>query len=312
MTFARAVTNDENAFAFAVHTGIININNPPNCECGLQKRVFIRGNRERSLLEGLIWECPKVQNRPYCGRKLSVQSVSFFQGTKLPILKILELMISWFFEVPVTSAAGQLGVSKKTAIMWYQYCREVCFNVIAEQDICIGGPGLHVEIDESHLWSPKYHRGRPLAHGDIWVFGGICRESKEAFVTLVPDRSGPTLWPIIKQKIAQGTIIMTDSARVYQNLHLPNRGGFEHYMVNHSQEFVVPYDPNIHTNTIERHWGLLKKKIHGYTTDHTKIEYYLTEFLYRRQFLSASTDVERRRMGSKFRIFLQHVSQQFP
>src|SRR5207237_7144523 len=107
-----------------------------------------------------------------------------------------------------TSAAGQSGVSKECAIDWYNKCREVMFMAVENEDICIGGPGFHVEIDETHLWRRKYGRGRALAHQDLWVFGGICRETKEAFVMLVPDRSGATLWPIIRRKVYPGSIIM--------------------------------------------------------------------------------------------------------
>jgi hypothetical protein len=184
---------------------------------------------------------------------------TWFEGSKISILSSLELTLNWFFEVPVTAAAGQLGVSKECAIDWYSYCRQICFSVVSRQDICIGGPGLHVEIDESHLWTRKYHRGRQLANEQLWVFGGICRESKEAFVELVPDRSGATLWPIIKRRIAAGTVIMSDDARVYDNLHLPERGGFAHHQVNHTLFYVDPSDANLHSNTIERVWGLMKR-----------------------------------------------------
>jgi len=39
-------------------------------------------------------------------------------------------------------------------------------------DICVGGRGLHVEIDETHIFHRKYYRGRILAYEDVWVFGG--------------------------------------------------------------------------------------------------------------------------------------------
>ena len=68
---------------------------------------------------------------------------------------------------------------------------------ILEQDTeQIGGPGKHIEIDESKFGKRKYHRGKRV--DGVWVFGGIERESKRCFFEIVSDRSAETLIPIIK------------------------------------------------------------------------------------------------------------------
>ena len=41
----------------------------------------------------------------------------------------------------------------------------------------IGGTGTTVEIDESMFGKRKYHRGRILGVRQMWVLGGICRET---------------------------------------------------------------------------------------------------------------------------------------
>ncbi|ODM89446.1 putative transposase-like protein [Orchesella cincta] len=214
-------------------------------------------------------------------------------------------------ETPVTVAAGQLGVSKDAAIDWYSFCRQICYDTVSDLDICIGGPGLHVELDESHIFKRKYNRGRQLAFQHVWIFGAICRESKEAFVQVVADRTGATLWPIIRRKVYPGTVILTDSARVYNSLYEAERGGFEHYQVNHRRNFVHPDNPNVHTNTIERQWGLLKGMIKG-CMDEDRLEIYLGEFIYHRQFLMTNTNMEKRTLGKQFNVFLSHVRKAFP
>jgi hypothetical protein len=127
----------------------------------------------------------------------------------------------------------------------------------------------------------------------------------------VPDRSGATLWPIIMARIHPGTTILHDSARVYMRLDLPARGGFNHGAVNHSINFVNPADRNIHTNTIERRWGLVKGKIRGFVGDQN-LDMYLSEYLYREQYMKASTDREKRRQGPNMRTFLNDAARVFP
>jgi hypothetical protein len=39
--------------------------------------------------------------------------------------------------------------------------------------IRLGGEGRTVEIDETNLFTRKYHRGNVLASENIWVFGLI-------------------------------------------------------------------------------------------------------------------------------------------
>lgn len=184
MTWARLVKNNEDAFAFAVHTGLISLENAPECSCASLKIISRRVDRDEN--KDLQWVCCQTGVQR-CRSKISLTLNTWFDDTKISFLTALELTLYWFFQVPVSSAAGQCGVSKECAVDWYSYCRQICFIVVANQDICIGGPGLHVEIDESHLWKRKYQRGRILANQDIWIFGGVCRESKEAFMTLVPD-----------------------------------------------------------------------------------------------------------------------------
>ncbi|ODM94436.1 putative transposase-like protein [Orchesella cincta] len=311
LTYGRTVGSNTDAFSFAVHTGIINYTVPPNCRCGIAMRLGRRADRNQNSYQGLQWECGSYSNGRRCRHTSSITVGTFFDDVKLPWVKVLDLCIHWFFKTPVVSAAHQVGVSKGSAIDWYGFCREICYNIIDEMDICIGGQGFHVEIDETHLFQRKYNRGRQLAFSHVWVFGGICRETKEAFEQVVPDRSGRTLWPIIMRKIHPGSIILTDSARVYASLHEASRGGYEHYAVNHRRHFVDPANPNIHTNTVERQWGLLKGMVKGCMNEE-KVEMYLGEFIYRRQFFTTLNVVEARTLGKQFDTFLGHMKKLYP
>jgi len=71
-----------------------------------------------------------------------------------------------------------------------------------------------------------------------WIFGGICRETKDSFLIKVPDRKTGTLLLAIQNNIEQGTTIYSDCWSAY-NTELLKSSGFVHYTVNHSYKIVV-------------------------------------------------------------------------
>ena len=66
---------------------------------------------------------------------------------------------------------------------WNNFLREVFAAEIIANPIAIGGPNTTVEVARK-----KNHQGRNLPQQ--WVFGGICRGTRECFMYNVPDRSG--------------------------------------------------------------------------------------------------------------------------
>ena len=85
---------------------------------------------------------------------------------------------------------------------------------------------------------------------DNGYFGGICRETKEMFLVSVEKRDKSTLLPIIKQRIKQGTTIVSDGWAAYKTL---KSEGYSHQVVNHSQNIVDP-TTGAHTQNIENLW----------------------------------------------------------
>lgn len=204
---------------------------------------------------------------------------TIFEGSKLSVDTILQLMYWWARDLAVTKAAEEAGVEKKTAIEWFLRFREVCAVYLHETTRPIGGAGHIVEIDESKFGHRKYNRGR-LRDG-CWVFGGIDRTTKEAFVRIVHSRDAETLLPILQDNILPGTTVYSDEWAAYQAL---GDIGFEHLTVNHSIEFVND-ETGAHTQNIEALWNVAKlklKKLKGTTKE--LFPTYLIEFLWRRKY----------------------------
>ena len=116
------------------------------------------------------------------------------------------------------------------------------------------------------------------------MFGGIERSDNDFkfFVEIVPDRKEDTLLDVINRHIKPNTIIMSDEWRSYWNL---DEQGFLHETVNHSQNFVDPNNPLVHTQTIESRWSCIKRFLKRKGTNlKTHIEEYLLEYIYRKKF----------------------------
>ena len=131
----------------------------------------------------LSWRCP----RKGCQAVVSVREKSFFSKSRLSLSVILRTMFLWTRQTRVTEAAAETKISKRVAIDWYNFFRDVCIEYYVTHPIVIGGPGKVVEIDESKFGKRKYNRGRVV--DGHWVFGGIERGSKSAFMVVVPAPS---------------------------------------------------------------------------------------------------------------------------
>ena len=110
----------------------------------------------------------------------------------------------------------------------------------------IGGAGDIVEIDESCFGRRKYNRGRAVRQ--VWVLGGVSRNTKETFLVICKKRDKKTLHTLISRHVEKGTTIHTDQWRGYYGLE---NLGYKHFCVNHSKEFVNPNDRSVHTQRIE-------------------------------------------------------------
>ncbi len=85
------------------------------------------------------------------------------------------------------------------------------------------------------------------------IFGVVCRADKQARIWLVPDTKRRTLFPLIRSQVQAGCPIYTDRCWVYHSLP---KCGYVHESVDHNAgEYVRG---NVHTQTIDGFWGLLK------------------------------------------------------
>lgn len=234
-----------------------------------------------SCADNWTWRCPKRG----CQKRISLRRGTIFENSKLSISKALQLLYWWSRELPVVQAAHEVGVSPVTAVDWFLRFREICADHLIATSGPIGGAGHVVEIDESKFGKRKYNRGR-LVDG-AWVFGGVDRETNDAFLQIVEERSAESLLPIIQRNILPGTTVHSDEWAAY---HALGAYGYHHLTVNHSLHFVDP-GTGADTQRIESLWSAAKsklKRIRGTSRD--MLPTYLVEFLWRRKFGKAPFD----------------------
>jgi transposase-like protein len=121
-----------------------------------------------------------------------------------------------------------------------------------------------VEVDETFIGGKarNMHAGRRAQKihgrgpGDKAIAFGMVERGGEVRTATVDTRKRKDLAPIIKENIQAGSAIFSDELKSYETLE----GDFQHSVINHAVEYV---NGNVHTNTMENFWSLLKRGLHG-------------------------------------------------
>jgi hypothetical protein len=222
----------------------------------------------------------------------------------------------------VSDVIQHCPINIQTAIDWYSFCREVCKSALDMDNRVVGGRGQIVEIDETHITTSKYNRGRPSScqKRKIQIFGAFCRETKLTFVRVVNKCDKETIWPLILDHNAPGSIIHSDGAAIYRNLCTPEgrQYGFDfekHEAVIHKDGEYVRWDDvldeMITTNGIENFWRWLKPEIVSHSTEQV-IESYAMQYLFFKEKCPNQQNGKKMKVAEKFWIFMESVKELYP
>ncbi|XP_053667876.1 uncharacterized protein LOC128718240 [Anopheles marshallii] len=214
------------------------------------------------------------------GWECTVRTDSIFKNSHLPLSKLIEITFEWSRDAKRTDAALECSAGKSAISKWYAILRAVSAEYIETNQAPIGGDGMTVEIDESVVTKRKYNRGRFAEGNQVWLVGGICRETREVFLELVQQRDAGTLHGIIVQHVAPGTTLVTDGWRAYNGIE---QYGYVHVAVNHSENFVDPDDGFVHTQNIENLWRWVKPFLRSKGTNRGALIAYLREYQMKRR-----------------------------
>ena len=184
------------------------------------------------------------------------------------------LMASTRCGISAKQIQRETGVTYKTAWRMFRQIR----SLLSESDMQLEGEA--VEMDETYVGGRRRgRRGRPPA-GDrkqTCVVGMVERKGRVIAVA-ANDATHKTLHGIAKERILPKSTVFTDELSAYDGL---GSGDYQHRRINHSAGVYVLGD--IHTNTIEGFWSLVKRGIGGvyHQVSQKYLQTYLDEYSFR-------------------------------
>jgi len=134
-----------------------------------------------------------------------------------------------------------------------------------------------VEVDETYVGGKKHGKRGRGAEGKAKVIGAVQRNGK-VIAQVIPDVKRNTLVPFVNRKVDIKATLYTDEFPSYDTME---RIGYKHLRIaHHAKEYARG---NIHTNSIEGFWSLLKRGIGGvyHSVSKKYLQSYINEYGFR-------------------------------
>jgi len=248
----------------------------------LQQAIVFFANPEncRRFMTELHWPDGKVRC-PHCGsdnvdylpnarvfkcyekhprQKFSLKVGTIFEDSPIGLEKWLPamwLLVNCKNGISSWEVHRALGVTQKTA--WFMMHR----LRLALQ----GSEGLlsgTVEVDETFIGGKarNMHTAKRRAKvqgrgpGDKEIVFGMVERGGKVRTSHVETRGKKDLQPTIREHVEAGAAIFSDELLSYSGLD----ADYQHAVINHAIEYV---NGNVHTNTMENFWSLLKRGLGG-------------------------------------------------
>ena len=277
-------------------------------------RLFSTDEQCREILTKLRWpngvECPRCKNKSCsyikarkvfeCGEcfyQFSVLSGTIFNDSHLPLDKwftAVLLMVEARKGFSANQMKRTLGVSYKTA--WY-----LCHRIRAAMKEMEDKPMLDgtVEMDETYVGGKKIGQGVYAAKKAKEVVIGLRQRNGDLRFFHVENAKSRTLAKIIRENVSDDVEVMvTDEFSSYPDAMRSTGMHTKHKTIQHKGRVYVNGD--IHTNTVESAFSLLKRDIVGtwHRISAKHLASYLDEMTFR---------FNRRKSSSLFLDTLRHM-----
>lgn len=251
----------------------------PDCGGAEVYRLEVKG---KTLKSGRVVGPRSLYKCKACRRQFSVTKGTIFEDSKIPLrtwITVMYRMCSSKKGVSALQIQREFGLSYESA--WFM-CHRIRYAMQDKNPSLLSGT---VEADETFVGgrSRNMHKIRREAVmkgrgavGKTPVFGMVERGGSVR-TQVVPNAQGRTLRPLLLAGIdTKASRLMTDEWGAYYGIsrYLP------HGVIRHSSEYVRG---EIHTNTIESYWAILKRGLIGtfHNVDAGYLPMYCHEFEFR-------------------------------
>ncbi len=232
----------------------------------------------------------RVSGRPayacdHCGKMISPMAGTIFEKSSTSLrtwFYAMYLMGSTRCGISAKQIQRETGVTYKTAWRMFKQIR----SLLSEGDLQLEGPT--VEVDETYMGGVRKGRtGRPPGYDDKKTpVVAIVQRRGKVIAKAIPEVDSFALTGLIKKHVTPGSTVYTDEFSAYNKVrHLRSEEGiplqYRHRRIKHSSGVYVKGD--IHTNTVEGLWSLIKNGIRGvyHSVSPDYLQSYLDEFTFR-------------------------------
>ena len=222
--------------------------------CGSEEVTFLASRR--------LWKCKARHAR----QQFSVKVGTIMEDSAIGLEKWLPamwMMVNCKNGISSYEMGRALGITQKSA--WFMLHRlrlatqtgtfEKLSGTVEADETFIGGLARNMHRDK---------RGKRIkgtgGSGKAIVMGMLERSTRDKVSTIrasvVPNTKRVSLHGEIRKHVEAGSTLFTDAWMSYRGL----RSDYVHHVVDHAVEYVRG---NVHTNSIENFWSLLKRGIKG-------------------------------------------------
>jgi transposase-like protein len=215
-----------------------------------------------------------------CGHQVFPIAGTIFHKSATPLrvwFQVIYRMSQTRCGISAKQIQRETGVTYKTAWRMFKQIR----TLLGENKMLSG----EVELDETYVGGKAINmhqskRAKLTGRGTADktpVFGAVERKG-DVKAMVVPNTDQATLIPQIKQNVEPNTTVYTDEMGAYAPL---KANGYNHQIINHSEHVYVR--ANVHTNTIEGFWSLVKRGIGGvyHSVSPQYLQSYVNEYSFR-------------------------------
>lgn len=233
-----------------------------------------------------VYKCK--DNKYQCrntGKYFNVKTATIFDNTKIELRK-------WFFAIWLCTSykkgissvqlSKEINVTQKTAWFLMQRIRN-CFGNDDNEQL----EGI-IEADETFVGGKNKNRHKdkkvPLSQGrsfkDKTPVLGLLQRNGNVKAFVIADTKAKSIQPLIRKNVVKDSVFISDEWHAYRGLH----SNYDHHVVDHGKKQYVSYEnKEIHSNSIEGFWSILKRGYNGIYNwwSRKHMQRYVNEFVFR-------------------------------